>query len=261
MIGSRALLACLPGLLALPLLAQPQIGGGTCSSASVNGNYSVSLTGRDVTNAVTFTNVEYSIGSVTFDGLSKVTFNLTMGSAKFPLLAQTLSGTYTMQSNCVGTVSITTGDTASFTLESYNSGKDYLMVGQDGVYSISLSGSVLPATCPTAIPAGSYSFNGNGFLLTSAQISGAFNISGLFQTSGTNSASFTAYYTSAAGSQALSATGTYTVGAGCTGSATMQDSTGRVYNVVFEFTSTTGENFTFISSSAGSLILATGRSL
>jgi hypothetical protein len=28
----HTLLACLPGLLAVPLLAQPQIGGGTCSS-------------------------------------------------------------------------------------------------------------------------------------------------------------------------------------------------------------------------------------
>jgi len=261
MIGSRALLACLPGLLAVPLLAQPQIGGGTCSSASVNGTYSVSLTGRDVTPSVTFTNVEYAVGSVTFDGLSKVTLNLTTASAKFSESPQTFGGTYTMQSNCVGTVTITSGDTASYTLQSYNNGKDYLMVGQNGTYSISLSGSVLPATCPASIPAQTYSFNGNGFNLASSQISGAFNISGLLTISAPNSISFTSFYTSPTGPVTLSASGTYTVGANCTGTATLQDSTGVFYYVAFELTSAAGANFTFVSESSHSLILASGRAL
>jgi hypothetical protein len=261
MIGSRALWACLPGLVALPLLAQPQIGGGTCSSASVNGTYSVSLTGRDVNSSVTFTNAEYAVGSVTFDGLSKVTMNLTTASAKFSLAPQTWGGTYTMQANCVGTVTIASGDTASYTLQSYNNGKDYLMVGQNGTFAISLSGSILPATCPTSIPAAVYSFNGNGFTLTFAQISGAFNISGLFQISGTNSVSFTAYITTQGGAQAYTATGTYTIGAGCTATGTMQDSTGKTFNIAFEFTSATGGNFTLVSSGPGSLILASGRPL
>jgi hypothetical protein len=261
MIASRAFLACLPGLLAVPLLAQPQIGGGTCSTATLNGTYSVSLTGRDVNSSVTFTNAEYAVGSVTFDGLSKVTFNLTTGSAKFPQIPQTLGGTYTMQSNCVGTVTINTGDSGSYTLEAYNSGKAYLMAGQDGVYSITLNGGLLPATCPTAIPAQVYSFNGNGFVLKSAQINGAYNISGLITISGTNSIALAGYYSSSTGTQQLSATGTYTVGSGCSGTANLQDSAGTQYTVTFELTTAAGANFTFVSSGATSLILATGRAL
>ena len=44
---TKTLLAALP-FFAVPLLAQPQIGGGTCSSATLSGTYSLTLTGRDV---------------------------------------------------------------------------------------------------------------------------------------------------------------------------------------------------------------------
>ena len=52
----HTILACLPGLLAVPLLAQPQIGGGTCSSATLSGSYSATLTGRDLTSSLTYSN-------------------------------------------------------------------------------------------------------------------------------------------------------------------------------------------------------------
>ncbi len=261
MIVCRALLGCLPGLLAVPLLAQPEIGGGVCSSSTLSGTYAASLTGRDVSSSVAFTNIEYAIGSAVFDGLSKVTLNLTTGTSKFPQTPQTLTGTYTMQSNCVGTVSITSGDSATYSLTAYNSGRAYAMVGQDGVYSITVNGGLLPATCPSAIPAQGYSFSGNGFLLSSAQIAGAFNISGLIQTGPPNTLTLNSQYSSAAGFKTLSASGTYTVSPGCVATASLLDASGNPYYLTFELTSNSGGNFTFISSSAGTLILASGRPL
>jgi hypothetical protein len=260
MIASRAILACLPGLLAVPLLAQPLIGGGTCSTASLNGTYSASLSARDVNSSVTITNVEQSVGTVVFDGQNKVTFTLTTNTGKFFRTAQTLSGTYTMQANCVGSVSINSGDTATYGLASYNSGKSYLMSGQDGVYSINISGSVLPATCPTSVPTGVYAFNGSGFDLASGQVATIFNISGLIQINGTTG-TVTAQQTSSTSLVNFSATGALSVASGCLGSVSLTDSSGNSYNLNIVFTSATGSNFTFVGSGAGAIFTASGRPL
>ena len=100
--------------LAAPLMAQMQIGGGTCSSASLNGTYSATLTGRDVSSTLTFSKALEGIGTATFDGQSKVAFTLTTNTNQSSGISQTLSGTYTMQANCAGTLTLTTGDTAKF---------------------------------------------------------------------------------------------------------------------------------------------------
>jgi len=259
----------LAALLAVPLLAQPQIGGGTCSSATLSGNYSATLTGRDLSSAVTFTTTTEGVGSVTFDGLSKVTFTLTTNTNKTFGTAQTLAGTYSLQANCVGVVTITSGDAASFTLEAYNQGKSYLLTGQDGVYGLSGSGSLLPATCPASITTGSYPFNGTGLALTGSTISGIFNILGIVQFSGPSTIAINAFVAANGTSSNVSSTGTYTLGTSgtqtisqnCTATATLTDALGNTYKLAFEFTSASGNNFIFSSASANGLYTASGRSL
>jgi hypothetical protein len=257
----RTFLACLPGILAVPLLAQPQIGGGTCSTATLNGGYSATLTGRSLTTGTTFAATTESIGSVTFDGLSKVTFNLIRNTNKAFGLVQTLSGTYTLQANCVGAVNITSGDRASFSLEAYNSGKSYLLTGQDGTYALTGSGGTLPATCPAALTAGSYPVNGTGFGLASNALSSTLNILGVIDLSGTNNISMYTVVASNTGSSTVTATGTYTLGTNCSATATLTDSAGNSYALVFQYTSATGNNFILSSASAGSIYTATGRVL
>jgi hypothetical protein len=257
----RALLACLPGLLAVPLVAQPQIGGGNCSTATLNGNYSATLTGRILSSTVTFTATTESVGSVTFDGQSRVTFTLTTNTNKAFGTAQTLSGTYTLQANCVGVVTINSGDTATLTLSAYNLGKAYLVTGQDGVYAFTGSGSVLPATCPTALTAGTYPVNGTGFGLTASAITSTFNLLGVVQLSGTNTITMNLFEASNSGSTNVSSTGTYTLNSNCSATASLTDASGNKYSLVLEFTSGNGNNFILSSSSAASIYTATGRVL
>ena len=258
----RGFLACLPFLFAVPVLAQPQIGGGICSSSTLSGTYSATLTGRDLSSAVSFSNTTEGIGSVTFDGLSTVTFTLTTNTNKGFGMAQTLAGTYSLQSNCVGVLTITSGDASTFTLESYNSGKDYLITGQDGVYALTGSGSALPATCPTSLTAGSYPFNGSGLGLSSASISSVFNVIGIIQLSGTNSIAINSYVASNGGStKNVSATGTYNLGSNCSATAMVTDTSGISYSLVFQFTSASGNNFIFSSASVQGMYTASGRSL
>jgi len=252
-----AFLACLPGVL----LAQPQIGGGNCSTATLSGGYSATLTGRALSSSNALTITTEGVGSVTFDGQSKVTFTLTTNTAKTFGTPQTLAGTYTLQANCAGTVSITSGDLASFTLEAYNQGKNYLMTGQDGVYAFTGSGGILPATCPATLTAGSYPTNGTGFGLTSGAITSAFNVLGMIQFSGVSTIAMNLYVASNGSTKNISATGSYTLGSNCSGTATLTDSSANSYTVTFEFTSGSGDNFILASASPVSIFTASGRSL
>src|SRR5580693_9058272 len=96
-------------LLAAPLLAQTQIGGGTCSSSSLNGTYAVSLTGRQVSASGTYTSVLQANGTATFDGLSTVNIKLAENTSLAAAAALTWSGNYNVQANCIAVVNITSG--------------------------------------------------------------------------------------------------------------------------------------------------------
>ena len=257
----RLLFACLPSLLATSLFAQPQIGGGTCSSSSLTGSYSLTLTAREVSSSASVTKTLQGIGTATFDGLNKATFNLTNNTNQSAGAIQTWSGTYSMQSNCVGVVAITSGDTASFALGVYNQGKNYVLTGQDGVYSFTGSGSLLPATCPTSIPAGSYAFNGSGFTLSSGAITGVLYSSGVIQFGGTNALTTTSSLTAAGTSVTTSTTGTYTLNTDCTATGSETDTLGNTYALVFTFTSGTASNFIFSGASAQITFSGAGRIL
>ncbi len=106
------LLCILLCLLAATLAAQTQIGGGTCSSATLSGTYAMSLTGRQVTASGNIANFFESNGSMNFDGLSTVSISLTAftlasdAGTSFAASAGTpvsWSGNMgSMQSNCIG---------------------------------------------------------------------------------------------------------------------------------------------------------------
>ena len=244
--------------VALP--AQPQVGGGSCNSASLNGNYSLTLSGRDVASTATLMKVSVGVGTATFDGLSKVTLTLTANTGKPPGTAETLSGTYSLQVNCIGTLTITSGDSATFTLESYNQGKAYLITGQDGTYAFSGSGNSLPATCPATELNGTYAFNGNGFLVGTGAISGVADFSGLMQFNGASAVTSTWYISSGGSTQTVTSSGTYSIGSNCAGTASLTDSSGNSYSLQFTITSTVG-NFIFGGASPQMAFTGTGRTL
>src|SRR5262249_3084128 len=127
------------GVLPSCILAQTQIGGGTCSSASLKGNFAVSLTGRQVSASAVYANVFQANGMVTFDGQSAVTFTLSANTIKSIATPQTWTGTYTMQANCSGAITITAGGSQSFNLLVYNDennqGANFLIASSAATYS------------------------------------------------------------------------------------------------------------------------------
>lgn len=266
---SHAILACLPCLLAAPLLAQPQIVGvgGPCNSATLNGTYSLTLAGRDVSSAVSFSNVLQGVGTATFDGQSKVTFVVTDNTNAASGQGQTWSGNYSLQANCTGVLNITTGNSASFTLGSYDGGVDFFVDGQDGVYSYLGGGNTQPTeTCAVSTLNGTYSFSGNGFAVSSGSITGVNQISGLMVFNGTGGVT-TTWVLSVAGSSTTNTTsGTYSVGTGCTASANITDPSGNAYALGFTITGVNGgtllgTNFVFNSASPKLIFSGNGRTL
>jgi hypothetical protein len=221
-------------LLAAPLLAQTQIGGGTCNSATLTGIYAVSLTGRQATSSGTFTNVLQGNGSANFDGLSKVTITLTTGTLQSVGTPLNWSGTYTMQSNCFGVVTVTSGGSATLNVVSYAEGADFLVTGSDAIYSYSGSGNTQPTGCSAALLSGVYTFTGTGYSLSSTSVNGAEAGTGLLQFDGASS--ITANVTlSGSGNVTTAAalTGSYSVSSNCLGSATLTDSKSNSYVMSF----------------------------
>ncbi len=204
--------------------------------ASLNGLYAVNISGRHVTSAGTFTSVFQANGVANFDGLSKVTLTLTadmVPSAGAPL---TWSGTYSMQANCAGAVTIATGGSATLNLAVYNQGNDFLITGHDATYSYSGSGSNQPATCSTAMVSGPYAFTGTGFGLSGNAVNGVSDGTGLLQFDGQGKVTANITVASGASSNTVTASGSYSVASTCLGSATLTDAGGNSYAMSLSIT-------------------------
>ncbi len=233
-LGTLLLICCAP---AAPLWAQTQIGGGTCNSSSLNGGYSVSITGRQVTSAGAFTSVFQSVGAATFDGLSKVTITLATDGLQSVGSAATWSGTYSIQANCAGTITITSGGSAVLNIAVYNQGNAFLITGHDATYSYSGSGNNQPNTCSTALLSGSYVFSATGFGLNGNAVSGVTDAAGTLQFDGQGKITANITLISIGGPNAVTATGAYSVdGGSCTGSGTLTDSKGNSYTLSLSIT-------------------------
>jgi len=253
-------------LLALPLLGQTSIGGGTCSSASLNGIYAISISGRQVTtNPAAYTKVFQSSGAATFDGLSKVTISLTANTNQAAATSLVWSGTYSVQANCAGVINVTTGGSATLNLALYASGSDVQISGSDADYTYSGSALTQPSGCSVSTFSGVYSLAGTGFSLSAGAVSGAQNGTGLLQFDGQGHVTVNITM-SALGtpSSALTLTGTYAVSPTCLGSASLTDSNSNTYMMSFSISNMTAANTSFyvtLAQAAKFLIEGSGRAL
>ena len=232
-------LCCLPGT---PLLtqasAQTQIGGGTCSSSNLRGIYSFTITGRQVTSACTFSSVFQGNGSATFDGLSKVTLALTIDTIASVATPMTWGGTYSVQANCAGVITITSGDSGTLNLAVYDQGTDFLVTGNDALYNYSGSGNTQPSGCSASTLSGVYTFTGTGYSLSGGSVAGAEDGAGLLQFDGVSilTVNFNVSTLGKAPS-GLTLTGSYSISSICLGSATLTDAT-KTNNYVLNFSIT-----------------------
>ena len=227
-IRHTAFVISLSYLLTAPLVAQT-ITGGTCSAANLKGTYALNLGGRGISSTGTFTGSYQSNGTATFDGVSAVTFAGTVNTNLATGKSFTYSGTYTVPSNCYGTITLTTGSTATFTLVVWSSGRQFNIVGSDSTYVYAGGGdNFQPSACATSSLSGPYAFTGSGFTLSGTTQNGAADESGVLQFDGQGGATASYSVTSAgAAASSVTSSGTYSVTSGCTATATLTDSNGK----------------------------------
>ena len=232
-----AIFFCLP---AAPVLAQTTIGSSTCNSSTLNGTYQFSLNGRQVTTGGATSKLFQAVGTANFDGLSKVTLTMTANTVTTSLSFGTplvYSGTYSLQTNCEGSINITSGDTGTFTLAAYNSGKAFAVIGSDANYAYNGTGNAQPATCPATI-SGAYEFSSNGSTLSGTSVTGVLDVAGLLNFDGQGN--LTANWTQVANltTTSVNATGTYSLNSSCLASATLTDAANNKYAVSFSLYTT-----------------------
>ena len=236
-----------------PATANPQVtahagsdsvSAGTCSTSDLNGVYPLTLSGRAISGAGNFTGSFQGIGTATFDGQG----NVTLAGTDNTNLAQgqpfSYKGTYSVPSNCYGTLTVTTTGTAAFTLVVWDSGGQFAMEGSDSTYVYSASGNnTQPAACATPTLSGEYTFTAEaetGVL----QFDGQGNVTASYtDTQGGRDAGpgTTASYT---------ASGTYAVSSNCLASATLSDSSGHSNTLNFVVSGLYGQNLDLLAASS-----------
>jgi uncharacterized protein (TIGR03437 family) len=241
------ILFCLP---AAPVLAQPVIGGSSCNSSTLNGTYQFILNGRDVAPTGSVSKVFQAVGTAAFDGLSKVTFTLTANTVTSTVSFGTplvYSGSYSLQSNCLGSISITSGDSGTFTIESHNQGRTFGVIGSDANYAYNGSGNVQPGSCPTTL-SGVHEFNANGSSLSGASVTAVLDVAGVLQFGAQGSVMANWTQVSNLTTTTISATGTLSVNSGCLASATLTDAANNKYAVSLSIFSTAPDFVVAVSS-------------
>src|SRR5262249_10196885 len=147
---------------------------------------------------------------------------------------QTWSGTYSVQANCAGAVTINSGGSAALNMVIFGGGSNFLLSGNDATYTYSGNGDTQPTGCSAATFSGVYTFNATGFTLSSTSVNGVENTAGLIQFDGVNKITVNlTTYTGGASSNSLTLTGTYSISSNCLGTATLTDSANASYTMSF----------------------------
>jgi uncharacterized protein (TIGR03437 family) len=231
----------------LPALAQNQIGGGSCSASSLNGTYSLTLSGRAISAAGAFSGSYQAVGTATFDGQSSVTVTGTANTNQVAGTPFSYAGSYAIPSNCYGTITFVTGSTATFTLVAWGNGVDFNITGADANYVYSGSGNNTRPPCATATLSGAYPYTASGFTASGTTQTGSADEAGVFQFDGQGNVTASYIDSSSGTSQtSITATGTYAVTSACLASATLLDSNGNTNTLNLVITGNYGAAATLI---------------
>jgi len=237
--------------LAAPMAART-ISGGTCSNSNLNFTYTFTLSGRGISSAGAFNGSFQGIGKAIFDGMGNVTLAGTANTNLAQGQAFSYSGTYSISSDCSGTLTFTTGSAATFTLVVWNNGTQFSMVGSDAAYVYSAGGSSFNTpVCATPTLSGEYTFTASGFTVSGTTQTGSQDEAGVFHFDGQGNV--TAKYTDTQGGAmpvSETATGNYTVTGGCQASATLADAAGKPTVLNFVIASLHGESVDLLAANS-----------
>jgi hypothetical protein len=189
---------------------------GHFSNADLKGTYAFSMSGTDATNTINFGAFIARVGSFTADGNGNITAAIedVTDAGSLPQLVQFTGGSYSIQANGKGTLSLNSATGGLQLSIALNSGNAGVMIQTDlnATSSGSFTRQTLAAFTQTAI-AGPYAFDISGMIATGANKGGPSSVVGQITTNGAGNIQGGLFDSNDAGSilsaQVIPAGGTY----------------------------------------------------
>jgi uncharacterized protein (TIGR03437 family) len=198
---------------------------------------------------------------MTFNGSGGVTGTGTINTNLAQGTNAPFAGTYTVQANCVATINLTSGVTASFTAVVWSSGTQISFTGSDSNFVYTGSATSNQPVCATSTLSGEYIYDASGSTLSGTAQNGAGDEVGVMQFDGQGNVTSSYTITSTGGNSAkLTATGTYTVASNCLASATLTDSNGKTNTLTFGIRGAYGQNAILAEANSQFIRLGTAHS-
>lgn len=255
---------CFRGLpliaLLVPLHAQTQIGGGTCSTSTLSGTYFYLVSGSVLSQGSYYAYAE--LGKLVANGQGNVS-GQSQSSLGGVLTNNTLVGTYSVQGNCSGSMSLSVNGQAQspITFQITNGGlaavvafstPGEVVVGR-AYRQTAQAGSI---QCSSGSLTGAY-----GYLLTGvASVSGSaayYSDAGSVASDGSGNLTSQSVVNFGGTTAQLQATGTYSIASDCTGTAQLSSQAGSA-NYYFAVAGD-GQSVLFIETDAGTTVAGTAQ--
>jgi uncharacterized protein (TIGR03437 family) len=202
--------------------APPQIGGGTCSTGTVNGTYFYLLDGAIASGQ----SVAYAeLGKLVADGQGNYSGN-SFGSGNGKQASGSLSGTYTVQPNCTGNITTVSGPE---TFQVVNNGQAMVLaISTSNAFATGVAyrqtAGANPIQCGNGSLSGAY-----GYLLTGVAPGGvAYADAGQLVVDGNGNGSVTSVANVGGAVSQITGNGTYNVASDCSGTATITNQNGTI---------------------------------
>lgn len=213
-------------LTLFPALLGAQTNPGACTMASISGAYGYTIGGLSFAPNGSI-GVYTETGTFTADGNGNLKGNGTYSIAT--LASHSLTGTYTVNSDCTGTLTYTDNSNlpTNVTLVVGFNGDDLRYLESDTGSDVSGRARRLKTGCSNASFAGSYHFRNGGYAFDSAGNPYYFDDGGKLVADGNGGLTATDTVTVSGTITPRTQTGTYTINTDCTGSASLTDSGGH----------------------------------
>ncbi len=243
------------------LHAQPVVRGPhTCTNASIAGPYGYTISGLVVNGDGSFT-PDADSGTITSDGNGNLT-GFDTDNLGGQIQSQTFTGTYTVNSDCRSSASITSnyGVVRNFNLVIVDNGQEILLIESDAGVVVSGSAKLQHTNCTPETISGPYGLAISGWTYDASGTGWGYAGSGKVLVDGAGGWSLQATANQGGTMANWTSSGQYSVNADCTGSATFTDAQDNPFHLNFVVLAG-GREVQFIETDAGTTISGSAQQL
>ncbi len=233
----------------------------SCSTATLNGTYTYLLKGAVYLSTYETFSPFTDMGNLTINGSGSLSGS---SSASFAgdILPRTITGTYTVNSNCTGSTTLTDNviGTTHFNFSISNNGQSMTLIEADSGYVVSGDAHPLQSACSNASINGLYGFSIGGFFIDSNGNSDNYADTGQLTFNGSGALSINDTVSEGGNITSRSISGTYSLSSNCTGTAVFTDPNLGTFNMNISLVSG-GQQVRFIDTDSSTVFSGSGTAL